>query len=952
LAITLIQRSFAAGEIAPEIQSRVDQVKYQTGLKTLRNAYVKKSGGLQNRPGSLFVREIKDSTRATRLIPFIFSNDQTYAIEMGHQYFRFIKNDEYITDLTVNITGITQANPGVFTAVGHGLSVGQEVILNGIGGMVGLNGRQYKINTTPTANTFTLTLMDGTVLDTTILTAYTSGGTFSRVYEIATNYDEADLFEIQYDQSADVITLAHNNYPLSDLNRIADNNWFMSLHSFAPSFFANTTTNFLAGAAGAIENIYLITAISEETGEESLPIAASLIPSPSLITGITASSTPVITTSANHNLMTDAYVRFAINFGSEYYQMHNRTFKIIVLSPTTFSIINFSTAGFAAYVAAADTATCIARVHLSAAPTISVPNEVYVNPTLSGVSDYNFYKEKNGTFGLIGISSNGYFQDTGQDPSGAKTPPQYVNPFYESGKYPSTVAYVKQRLMLAGTQDDPERIYGSAIGEYSNFYRGSPIADNDPIQFELAGGKVRKIKHLVELNQPLVFTDGGEWKLNGTGSGLVTPSEVNPEQQSYNGASRLRPLVINGDALYVQARGSVVRDFANDFQIDGYRGNDLTTFSYHLVEKNTLVDWCYQQIPNSVVWIVRNDGVLLGITHMKEQQIIGWHRHDFRGGTVESVCSIPIGSEDVLYLVINRTIDGVQKRYIERLASRIIFDVMDNIFMDSAVTYDGFNAGVTTLTLTSGGTYTENDLLTCTASASTFLPTDVGNEIHFFTEGDVQLLLKFKITAYTSATVVQGYPVTDVPVSLQNVAYAFWARAVDTVIGLDHLEGETVSVFADRAVAASPNNSDYDLVTVVNGQITLDKCYSKIHVGIPFVTDVETLDVDTAQGETLSNKKKLTSRITGRFQETRGVFIGEKPPSDDDVDPLEGLNELKIREAEGYNEPVDLLTGEAELNIQAAWNNNGRVFIRQVDPLPLAILSITAEGLFPFKGGN
>ena len=102
------------------------------------------------------------------------------------------------------------------------------------------------------------------------------------------------------------------------------------------------------------------------------------------------------------------------------------------------------------------------------------------------------------------------------------------------------------------------------------------------------------------------------------------------------------------------------------FESNGYRGNDLTIFASHLFDLFTLSDWDYQQVPNSIVWIVRNDGQVLGLTYIPEQQILGWHHHDFGDDLAENVATIPEGNEDLPYFVVNRTINGTTKRYIER----------------------------------------------------------------------------------------------------------------------------------------------------------------------------------------------------------------------------------------------------------------------------------------------
>lgn len=200
-----------------------------------------------------------------------------------------------------------------------------------------------------------------------------------------------------------------------------------------------------------------------------------------------------------------------------------------------------------------------------------------------------------------------------------------------------------------------------------------------------------------------------------------------------------------------------------------------------------MVDWAHQQNPHSVLWVARNDGTLLGLTYIREHQLWAWHRHDF-DGEVENVCCVPEGTEDALYLVIKRTINGATKRYIERMTQRQITDIVDSVLMDCALTYDGRNTGSTTMTLSgSGWLYTST--LTLTASASTFTAADVGNQIFVYdTDGSV---IRCTITAYTSATVVSVMPNRTVPVTLRNVAVTNWSRAVDQLTGLWHLKART-----------------------------------------------------------------------------------------------------------------------------------------------------------------
>jgi hypothetical protein len=176
------------------------------------------------------------------------------------------------------------------------------------------------------------------------------------------------------------------------------------------------------------------------------------------------------------------------------------------------------------------------------------------------------------------------------------------------------------------------------------------------------------------------------------------------------------------------------------------------------------------------------------------------------------------------------------------------------------------------------------------------------------------------------------------------------------VDGLWHLEGEAVSVFGDGMTVASPNNEPAaDNVVVTDGVITLDQCFAVIQVGLPYISDLETLDIDTVQGETLADKKKALGKVTLQVEKTAGLFVGgtcpEENPENTDDDPLYGLTEIKPDDDDGEEDgPSELRTGKIDIVIETEWNSTGRVFIRQVDPVPMSVLAVSPAGWIPFKG--
>lgn len=938
MATSLVQRSFAAGEISPALYARTDVVKYATGLKTLKNAYVMRHGGITNRPGTIFLAEVKDSTQNTILIPFIFSLTQSYILEFGDQYMRVIKNDAYVVEASKAITNISQANPAVVTSIAHGYSNGDEIVISGVNGMNEVNGRNFLVqNVTP--NTYELQFLGGTNVDSTAYGAYVSGGISQKIYEAVTPYLSADLEELRYTQSADVMTLTHQGYPPNNLSRFADDNWVFSQIDFVPTTGRPTALAAASAGGSGFNYSYTVTAIDPETLEESL----RALQAPDTITGITLTgSNPVRILSATHNYNNGEEVYFDSITGTT--ELNGNHYIVANSVPgVSFDLLDTDSSNFTAYIAFGFSYRTEAYLNnvgdrTSNAHTISWTG-------VSGVTEYNIYLKENGVFYYLGTARGTSFQDKGANPNTTATPPDPRNPF--DNDYPAITGYYQQRKMFGNTPNRPETVFGSRTGQFNNFTTRSPLADDDSVTFTLASGRINNIKSIISLEKLIIFTENGVFRVNGNDAGVLTPFGINPVQVTYVGSNSLQPLIVGNSALYIQARGSVVRDLIND-AIEGQKGAELSIMSAHLVDDYQIDSWVYQEIPHSLVWMARNDGTLLCITYVRDQQIVGWSKHEFTGGVVEHLASIPGAEEDLVYMIIKRTINGRTVRYVERFASRKVIDVIDNIFVDSALSYDGRNTTATTMTLTGGTTWSSSETLTLTASSSFFTAADVGNQIQMFdTDGSV---IRFTINAYTSGTVVTGKSNRTVPVGLQGVAITEWAKAVDTLGGLWHLEGQDVAIFADRYVEASPLNDAYIVQTVTNGQVTLTKPYAVIHVGIPYVTDVETLDIDTAQGESIATKKMNPSRIVAFMEKSRGGFYGARIPTG--ANPIEGLQEIKIRNEEEYDEPVDLLTGKADVTIQAEWNKTGKVFIRQIDPVPMTILSIVAEGLFPFKGGN
>jgi hypothetical protein len=710
-------------------------------------------------------------------------------------------------------------------------------------------------------------------------------------YKVTTTYEQADLATLQFAQCGDILTIVHPSYAPKELARTSAIVWSLNNVSFGPTDQANCVTNPAAsggasGTAGFAWKIIAFLGNGDESDQAHTYTCSQTniqIPSP---------TTPV-------NL---SWTNFYSPEIPAYYKIFRAT---------------FSTSGF-------------------------------------------------GTFGYIGnaLASATTFVDTVATPDFTNTPttPSPFESLMGADYYPSTVGFAQQRRIFSGWNKNP---LGSAMSKPGSFYNfdvhTSTQPDDDPIMFSLAGDKVNAIQHIEELKYLLILTSGAEIYIQGNGLGVITPSAINASIQSQYGCSPLKPLKLGDVLLFNQALGSAVRDFAFDFSIDGYRGNDITIFASHLFENYQLVDWAFQKIPDSLVWAVRSDGKLLSCTYVREQQVLAWARHDFTNGIVENVCSIPENGNYAVYLVIKRAINGSTVRYIERMSPRLWTDPIDAAYLDCHASYDGRNTGSTTMTLTASGSFQTGtsayaQSLTLTASIGFFSSAMVGNQIFLedaewqSTGGQSGNQCRLIIQAYSDTQHVTVTSDTGaVPSEFQNTATLLWSRAVKTLTGLDYLEGQKVSIWADRYVVGSPlNNRVSTVYTVTAGSITLDKCYAVIIVGLPMIQDAETLDLETYFGETILSKRKRVGKVAAYVYNTRSFSAGTENPDNNQAnandDPLFQLYEQRRGAYQtGYDQPPPLMTDQDYIITAGRWNKNGRLFLRNVDPVPVTILAISPQ---------
>lgn len=690
-------RSFAGGEITPELYGRADLTKFQTGLARCRNFIVLPHGPITRRPGFEQIIETKDSTRHSRLIPFTLGDDETYILEVGHQYMRFHTDGATLLEASKSIVSVTQANPAVMEVTAHGWSNGNWLFL-AVNGMTPLNGRFVKIANV-TTDTFELRDLAGNNISTVGMPAFTSG-TAARVYEIATPYDEGsiDLLTLRHAQSEDSLTVVHPSYPQRELRRLGATNWTFTTVSFDPTITAPTN---LAGDPTAFNeggtpddpfvHEYCVSTVDESASESFRSLVVSV--------------RNELWENGNFNSLTWSQVT-----GGFRYNVYKRLNGVFAYAGQVAH--NGSAAVAITGITKADPAVVTAPGHtLESGDTImpsgvggmtQVNGNVYIvaNPTattfaLLDRTSRNVDSTGYGTYTSGGTATPvGFFIDQNITPDTATTPPESNDPFSGSGNYPRAVSWFEQRRCFAGTTNEPQKLWTTKSGTDSNMAKSLPLRDDDPIEFRVRARERNTIRHIVPLRELLLLTSSAVWKVGAPGDDALTPSNVTPRPQAYIGASDTQPIVTGESALFEESGSGHMVEVKYSFDASGYTVDDISIMAPHLFDGFNLRQTAYSSAPAKIVWSVNSAGLLLGLTYVPKHEVAAWHWHD-TDGLFESCAVAREGGEDRLYVIAQRTVNSRTVRYIERMASLRFAAQEDAFFIDAGDSYYG--APITTI---------------------------------------------------------------------------------------------------------------------------------------------------------------------------------------------------------------------------------------------------------------
>lgn len=719
----VIQVSMNGGEVSDMMAGRIDDVKYQSGLATCKNFMCRPQGPVENRAGFAFVDRVKDPTKRVRLVPFSFNNDQTVVIQLGDKYARFHTKGKTIlgdngqpyevatpweADDLFDIHYVQSADVMTFVhpaypptelrrygmtdwriaQVQYGLKLSAPAFANATRKTAAAedkNADKYKFKycvsalnadkTSESLPTYTEEVTAnlyayGTTVE--ISCGEVSGAKFYRFYKCVGGLygyigDSETTSIIDDDIDADMsVTPRRYDDPFNAPGGISEVR------------VSNGGVNYDVDMAPVLRSgKYLYTKTFPNNMEEyTFPFSFA---------GYTIKSSVVVDEKETEG------GAFGPGTGA-----------------TVEPLVNGTTiTGFRILSAGKDYRNPVIDLELEK-PT-SEGGTLVVHYTVPCDKDPSYIqltvKDNRGTGAVlkpvIDIETGAFTSVRVVDGGQNYTSPTIVIQNAKSGSgasfslsfgkgnnFPAAVGYFEQRRCFAGLGQDPQRVVMSRSATEDDFTYSLPTRDDDRISQAVSAMQFNAIRHIVPLSQLLILTSGSEVRISPINSDALTPSSFSARPQGYVGASNVQPVVVNNNVIYAAARGGHVREFTYKYESGGFVSGDLCLRSAHLFDFREIVDATFGKAPYPVIWFVSSSGELLGLTYIPEQSVGSWHRHT-TDGRFESCAAVAEGSEDMLYCVVRRTVNGQDVRYIERMETRSINRVQDGFFVDCGSTYRG-----------------------------------------------------------------------------------------------------------------------------------------------------------------------------------------------------------------------------------------------------------------------
>jgi len=505
--------------------------------------------------------------------------------------------------------------------------------------------------------------------------------------------------------------------------------------------------------------------------------------------------------------------------------------------------------------------------------------------------------------------------------------------------YPSIVTLFDGRLIYGASDAFPTRMWFSKIredGELDDFTTGT--LDSDAIIYKLRADQANRIRWILGAENYIgVGTSGAEFRVTGGGdNNAITPTNISVKPTSFNGVSTVRPIRLDSYILYPQRNGRTVRSFEYNALQDGYTSPDRTLLADH-IGSSKFKQFSFTAGTPNIIWGVRNDGKLAGLTFDPAQQVVAWHLHK-TNGLWGSVATIPDADEDdELWQMVTRTINGQTRRSVEYVPNQAEIPIFEDFFTgednkladettwlsalwnvqktlvhcDSALRYDGRD--LATVDITIAGDLEVDDLVTVTASAP-FFTAAMANELRRIQSPDGG---QIEITGFNSDTEVTGIIKYDVETA--SWLTGEWYFMAKGLAGLNHLEGETVVILADGGVQEDE--------VVTDGEVTLDDDAGYVIVGLAMIGIGKTQDVNGgAELGSAMTKERAMTKMGVRIRATLGTKFGTS---------LYNLENPSYRELGSVaGRPPHLISGVIEVQMPDGWEQEKYIYWMHDKPVP------------------
>ncbi len=505
--------------------------------------------------------------------------------------------------------------------------------------------------------------------------------------ELATPYAEGDLTTLRFVQSVDVLYIASGKYPVKKLMRYSESSWVFTDINWQQVPYGDINldeNNYItpSGTGGTVTLTSNQSTWSRNNVGDWIKLEQAISGQSATCTGGTSNAIVAGDTwkIICHGTWTGTVtIQISYDNGGSWQQLRQYTSKDDYNPTESGTVAEYA---LVRVIVSTSSGTCTADL-----TTYPYTHTGYAK--ITGYTDaYHVTASVVKAFGGTGKTNNWYLSAWGK-----------------SQGYPCCATFFQDRLCFGANTSYPQRVWMSMSGDYENFSvnkESGTVTDDSAVSADLLSLRPYQITHMDAGNDLIILTEGNEWTISG--SETVTPSSITPRLQQNYGCNDTEPVRVGNRLVYVQRRGSIIRDMAYTYDTDSYGGYDLTLLAKHLITGKEITDSAFAQEPDSIIYFVRSDGTLLCLTYIMEQKVYAWS-HIVTDGKIEAVLAAQQGNNDIVYCQVLRNVNGQQVRYIEQFSlDSDSSNQQDYIMVDCAVrkTYSSATKTITGLSHLNG----------------------------------------------------------------------------------------------------------------------------------------------------------------------------------------------------------------------------------------------------------